>query len=215
MIRRLVASEITEAAPRRLGPVRALDPVAPIEHDIPVEEVQAYRTGYEEGFAAGESDARRLAEQQLSELENAARERIAQIEQALAQQHEQLTTLSASLSDAWQQQLDNVQSLAFELALRGLQYAFGAQQGDRVLLQRVCAALVDDYRDKAIRLGVSPADRPLLPAQLAGVDIEEVASLAPGACCLYTARGAIESSVSVRLDAIYQAMLASLTEGAA
>ncbi|MDE2154496.1 MAG: hypothetical protein KGJ32_01180 [Xanthomonadaceae bacterium] len=208
MIRRLSHDVIREAAVRRVVagggvPVAAVVPAA-----VSVDPVDAetYRSGYAEGFEAGESDGQRSATQRMQELEDTVRRRL----QELTEERDRLAALTGGLADAVQSHGEAVEALAIEVALASLARAFGQMQGDRQLLQRLCAQMAGEFRVKAVRMAVSAQDRPALPELVDGLEIVVEPGLAPGDCRVVTQRGQMESSIGQRLKAIYEVMLESL-----
>ncbi|MGC1548546.1 MAG: hypothetical protein WA777_08450 [Rhodanobacter sp.] len=211
MIRRLQHDAVLETIVRRaVSGGRDTEDVEALPADLVDLGATAYRDGYAEGFEAGEQDGRRDAEQRQQELEQELRLRLDDELQALTHARESLAALTAGLENALRGHNDAMQELAFEVALTSLSCAFGAMAGDGELLQRLCAQLVDEYRTKALRLGVAPSDLASLPEQIEGLDVVAETDLTAGHCRVLTARGHTESSIAMRLDAIYEAMRESL-----
>jgi flagellar biosynthesis/type III secretory pathway protein FliH len=167
---------------------------------------EAYRLGYAEGYETGESDGLRDAAQRMQELEDAARDRLAELER----ERERLAVLVGGLGEALHRHGEAMEELAFELALASLARAFGQMQGDDQLLRRLCTQMAAEVRAEAVRLVVSEPDRPLLPARIDGLEVETGRELVAGECLLETGRGRIESSIGQRLGAIHGAMLQTL-----
>ena len=212
MIRRLHHEDLLESiTPRSVVGGRVLQPASQEGLPQPDElDAQAYRQGYAEGFQAGEDDGRREAEQYQQAWEQETRQRLEEEGQSLIREREELATLTASLNQQLRAQSEEMEKLAFELALNGLSRALGAMQGDGELLQRLCGQMAEAYRGKATQLEVSAIDRAHLPEQLEGLDIVVDYGLSPGECRIVTERGYAESSIAMRLDAIHGAMLEAL-----
>jgi flagellar biosynthesis/type III secretory pathway protein FliH len=208
MIRRLPHDVVREAAARHKVTGGSLPPAPIIDAPALADPVdtEAYRSGYAEGYEAGESDGLRDATQRMQEQEDAAHNRL----QELADERDRLAVLIDSLSTAVRSHGEAMEALAIEVALASLARAFGQMQGDRQLLQRLCAQMVDEFRVKAVRVAVSVQDRPVLPERLDGLELVVEAGLARGDCRVVTERGYMESSIGQRLKAIYEVMLESL-----
>jgi flagellar biosynthesis/type III secretory pathway protein FliH len=87
---------------------------------------------------------------------------------------------------------------------------FVPSDDQRSVLELMCQRMAKDHRGKVLHLAVSPDDRGLLPARIEGLDVVETPALPSGSCRVVTENGQIESSVAVRLAAIYDSMLESL-----
>jgi hypothetical protein len=211
MIRRLSTDVVNEVTDRRLvnGGRGPSAPVAPLEPDD-MADAETFRSGYADGFEAGEQDGRRVAEEYRKTLEDDARRQLDAGLGELEHERERLAAFIGGLGDAVSRHDEDMRFLAFEIALASLGRAFGELPGDRPLLQRLCAGLIGEYRAKAERIHVSTADRAALPARIDGVDILVDGALADGECRLETAHGQVESSIAMRLRAIYDSMLGTL-----
>jgi flagellar biosynthesis/type III secretory pathway protein FliH len=171
---------------------------------------EAYRDGYEEGFAAGDADARRMAEQRMVELETAAAQRFEEAQQAVEREQQRLAALADTLEQGLRQHASEIEATACELAIAGWQHAFGSAAEDRDLLQRMIRALLEEHRGKAMSVHVSTEDRPLLPERIDGMELVEDNALKTGECRVHTAHGNVESSLRLRLRAICEAMFAAM-----
>lgn len=207
MIQRLARDALLEATTHRV--VAGGQPAAPVAETVVVEQdpaAEAYRLGYVEGYEAGESDGLRDAKQRMQKLEDAARDRLDELEG----ERERLSALIDGLGEAVNRHGDAMEALAFELALASLARAFGQMQDDGQLLRRLCARTAEEFRAKAVRLVVSAQDRSVLPEHIDGLEVEVGRGLTAGECLLETDRGQIESSIGLRLGAIHEAMLRTL-----
>jgi flagellar assembly protein FliH len=210
VIRRLQADTICEAADRRqvAGGRESPASIDIVESHDPVDAV-AYRTGYAEGFEAGESDGRREAAQRIQALEDQAHHRL----QELVTERERLVVLLEAMAEALPRHAASMEELAFEVALTSLSRAFGQLQDDRQLLQRLCTQVVEEFRTKAVRVCVSVDDRSALPEHIAGLEVIAESGLARGECRIVTERGQVESSIAMRLSTICDTMLETLGAG--
>lgn len=173
-------------------------------------QVQGYRQGYAEGFQAGEEDGRREAGQYQQAWEEETRKGIEEHYLAAQREREQLAALVQSLQAQLQAQQAAMEQQAFELALQSLSHAFGSKHDDGELLRRLCRQLSEEYRGKVVTLQVAAADRACLPDHLDGLEIAVEHALSGGECRIVTARGYADSSIALRLQAIYEAMLEAL-----
>ncbi|RUL72724.1 FliH/SctL family protein [Dyella choica] len=212
MIRRLPQHGLREsAAPRSISNAKASEP--PLAEALPQQDeldVRAYREGYGEGFKAGEEDGRREAEQFHQAWEEQTRKRLEEQHQLMVEEREQLAVLAANLQEQARAHGEEMEQLAFELALSSLARLVATMQDDGELMQRLCKQMAVDYRGKAVKLEVSPADHGHLPARIEGLEVMVEHSLSAGQCRLVTERGHAESSIADRLGAIYNAMLETL-----
>jgi len=213
MIRRLPHDAIIETRVRRgIGSTREHSAIeVPIVLNTDVEEdVVAYRDGYREGFEAGERDAIADADLRLQELELQLRQRFDAEMAALEGARVGLAALTDGLAEAIERYGQSMEGLSFEIALASLTHALGSMQEDDQLMRRLCSTMAQEYRAKATRICVAPADRAALPEHLENLEISVDTDLSPGHCRVVTAHGLTESSVALRLTAIYGAMLHTL-----
>jgi flagellar biosynthesis/type III secretory pathway protein FliH len=208
MIRRLRHDVIREAVVHHVvaGGSMPTTPVVDSTALADLADAEAYRTGYAEGYEAGESDGLRDAAQRMQELEDSARNRV----QELADEGDRLAALIDGIAEAVHSHNEAMEALAVEVALTSLTRAFGQMQGDRQLMQRLCVQVVDEFRVKAVRVAVSARDRAALPERLDGLEVVIEPGLVQGDCRVVTKRGHIESSIGQRLKAIYEVMIESL-----
>lgn len=216
MIRRFASGAVLETAERRHVAAGRGDGV-PAEPASPLDPADAtgYRDGYADGFEAGETDARRMTEQRLRELEERANERLEAASRVLAGERDRLAALLEGMTQALQQHDDAMRELAFEVALSSMAGLCGQMKGNGELLRGLCERVADEYRTKATRICVSPDDKALLPERIADLPVEAEPRMADGSCRVVTARGYVESSIGMRLTAIFEAMLETLGEGGA
>lgn len=211
MIRRLQRADVSEIATRR--PVSGAPAMRRDSLDVDTDtgvDAEAYRQGYAEGFEAGEQDGKREAIRFQEAWEREAKQLLEDQVAAAAKEKEALARLNEGLQTALREQAEAMQGLAFEVALAGMARAFGALRDDGELIRRMCAQMVEEYRMRAERLLVSPADRASLPDDFGGLAVQAEPDLRAGECRIEMARGQAESSIGARLDAIHCAMLASL-----
>lgn len=208
MIRRVPHDAIREAAVHRVVAGGSMPPASVVDARglADLVDVETYRSGYAEGYEAGESDGLRDAAQRMQELEDSARIRV----QELADERDRLATLIDGIAEAVHSHHEAMEALAIEVALASLARAFGQMQGDRPWVQRLCAQVVDEFRVKAVRVAVSAQDRAALPEHLDGLEVIVEPGLVQGDCRVVTRRGQMESSIGQRLKAIYEVMLESL-----
>ena len=214
MIRRLASGSVVETADRRhvAGGRGDTVPAASVQAADPANTV-GYREGYADGFEAGETDARRMTEQRLCELEEQANERLEVALRELTGERERLVALQVGMAQAVQCHDKAMRELAFEVALSSLAMLCAKPQEGGEPLRRLCEQMADEHRAKAIGICVSPGDRPLLPERIADLAIEAEPNMADGSCRVLMARGWVESSIAVRLSAICEAMLETLGTG--
>ena len=213
MIRRLQHDALVESiTPRTVtgGRILAAPVGIPLETPTDDTDAQAYRQGYAEGFQAGEEDGRREAEHYQQAWEQDTRQQMECEYQSLMQEREALSGLVSALHEQLRRYEESMEQAAFEVALSGLAHAFGSMQRDDELLGRLCMQMAEQYRGNAVQLTVSSADREHLPDHLEGLEVAVEHGLSSGECRIVTTRGYAESSIAVRLDAIYCAMLQSL-----
>lgn len=210
MIRRLTKGSIHEVSlPHALGRstnIHTSDPEQAAVVEEGLDAAAGFRSGYKDGYEAGEADGLSIAREQSKSLEDEANRRL---EEASAER-DRFADLCAGLESALSQHIDSMEAVAFEVALEGIARAFGESGGDAELLRRTCAQLSDEFRGRGIKLMVSEVDASAMPDRIGGIEWVTDASLASGQCRLITERGWHESSVDLRLKAIYRAMRESL-----
>jgi flagellar biosynthesis/type III secretory pathway protein FliH len=191
--------------------VAAVMPVPQLAQS-PTEDIDAiaYRQGYAEGFEAGEQDGQREMEQRRSELEVLARETLQAELVVLGERERRLVALTEGLEQSLRLHEQSMQELAFELGLAALQQVFLPSDDERPILERLCQRMAWDHRGKALHLAVSPDDRALLPERIDGLEVVESQALPAGSCRVVTESGDTESSIAVRLAAIYDSMIQTL-----
>jgi flagellar biosynthesis/type III secretory pathway protein FliH len=207
VIRRLQADAILEAVDHRMvAGGRELPELVPLAVPHDSADTAAYRAGYAEGFEAGEGDGLREATERMRTLEDEVQLRARE----LTAERERLAALTDGMAEALLRHAASMEQLAFEVALTSLARAFGELPEDRQLLQRLCAQMVEEFRVKAVRICVSTADRPTLPELIEGLEVTAEGELARGECRIVTERGQAESSIAMRLGAIFDTMLEAL-----
>lgn len=207
MIRRLQADTISEAVDRRrVAGGRELPASVGFAESHDAVDAVAYRTGYAEGFEAGESDGLREAAQRMKALDDEANCRLRE----LATERERLVAVMEGMTEALPRHAAVMEELAFEVALTSLSRAFGRLSGDGQLLRRLCTQVVEEFRVKAVRVCVSIEDRSVLPEHIEGLEVLAESGLARGECRIVTERGQAESSIAMRLQAICDTMLETL-----
>lgn len=207
MIRRLQADAILEAVDRRMvAGGRELPELVELAVPHDAADTAAYRTGYAEGFEAGESDGLREATERMQSLEDELQFRV----QELTAERERLAALTDGMAEALLRHAASMEELAFEVALTSLSRAFGRLSDDRQLLQRLCTQVAEEFRAKAVRVCVSMEDFADLPAHIDGLQVSAEGELARGECRIVTERGQVESSIAMRLSAIFDTMLEAL-----
>lgn len=210
MIRRVAAGTVTESFAHRAVAGGEAVLVAPPPTAVDDVDAAAYRKGYGEGFEAGEHDGLRDMEQRKLELEARANEALEIQLGVLSEKEHRLDALIRGMEDVLRQHGQGMQELAFELALRSLSQLFTMSESDRSMLARLCERMAQDHRGEARHMAVSPEDRPLLPERVAGLEVVETSSLSPGVCRIVSEHGDTESSVGIRLAAVYESMLGAL-----
>ncbi|WP_158755853.1 FliH/SctL family protein [Dyella sp. S184] len=211
MIRRLGTDAVLETIGRRLvAGGREVPPfVAPVHAEDP-SGTQAYRSGYAQGFEAGEQDGLRTVEAYKQQIETDARARLDAALQDLSRERERLASCAEGLGDALDRYGAALEDMAFEIALASLARSFGEMSGDHALLRRLCTQMVEEHRAKAVSLRVSTGDRAVLPEHISGLEVIEDAGLADGECRIETSHGHVETSMAMRLEAIVATMLDTL-----
>lgn len=211
MIRRLSTHAVLETGERRrvAGGRSEVAPEDPSQ-TIDAADAAGYRAGYADGFEAGDTDARRAAEERLRELEVQANERLEGALRELTDERQRLAALLEGMTHTLQQHDTATRELAFEVALSSMAALCGQWQEDRELLRRLCEQVSDEYRAKATRICVSPGDRALLPERIAELAVDADPQIADGTCRVITERGYVESSIAMRLKAITEAMLEAM-----
>jgi flagellar biosynthesis/type III secretory pathway protein FliH len=212
MIKRLHRGLMVESiTPRTVNGGVIIEPAA-FEPAVGSDDVdaRAYRDGYTEGFEAGERDGRREAErlQQTWELES--RQCMERELQALARERMALSTLLTSIDEQLRSHVVGMEQSAYELALASIEHILGISAKEKILVRRLCERMAEDYRGKATQLAVSASDRDSLPDHLEGLDVAVDHDLNAGECRITTHRGHVESSIGIRIGAIYRSMLESL-----
>jgi flagellar biosynthesis/type III secretory pathway protein FliH len=210
MIKRVAADTVMESSLRRPVVGGALAPLAFASEPGDDIDAAAYRKGYGEGFEAGEQDGLRDMELRRLELESQASDALESKLRVLAEKEGRLDALTRGMEDVLQRHEQGMLELAFELAWRSLYHLFSATDDDRTVLARLCERMASDHRGEGRHMAVSPDDRALLPERVGGLDVVEASDLPPGVCRIVGEHGDTESSVQIRLAAIYESMLGAL-----
>jgi flagellar biosynthesis/type III secretory pathway protein FliH len=211
MIRRLGTDAVLETIGRRL--VAGGHEVSPFVAPVLAQEpsgTQAYRSGYVQGFETGEKDGLRAVEEYKDKIETDARAKLDTALQDMCRERERLATCAQGLRNALERYGAALEDMAFEIALASLARSFGEMSGDHALLRRLCTQMVEEHRAKGVSLRVSTGDRAVLPEHISGLEVIDDAGLADGACRIETPHGHVETSIAMRLEAIYATMLDTL-----
>jgi len=210
VIRRFDPGALTEmTTPRAVGRIRdALQESAAVDED----DQAAYSDGYADGFAVGQSDGLRDAEQRMTKLEAEAQRQADQASAVLLGESENLAKLAGGIRGALDRHASDVEALSVELAFMALTRALSELEGDRTLVVRICASLLEEYRAAAQELFVSAEDVDHISGRIDGVQVTMDTTLASGECRIGTSRGAVKTSVGQRLEALHHAFLQGLGE---
>lgn len=208
MIRRLPGSVVLEKATRRVVAGNKLPSLVVADSIAATDsaELVGYRNGYAEGFEAGESDGRQEANRRMQIIEeDAARHR-----SELTFEQERFQRLIDGMEGAMARHQKVMEATAYELALMCLTRAFGHLQKDRQLLKRLCTQVAGEFHAKGIHLAVSAEDKAFLPDAIGGLRLIDEPALAQGTCRIVIGRGYAETSVEMRLAAIYDTIREAL-----
>jgi flagellar biosynthesis/type III secretory pathway protein FliH len=209
VIRRLQRDVLLESiAPRAVRGGQVPDAAQPDFVEAPTDELdaQAYRQGYAEGFQAGEQDGRREAEAYQQAWEEETQKHLQEALQSAVRERERLAALAAGLDEQLRMHAAAMEQLAFDMALRGLSHAFGSMREDGESIRRLCRQMAAEYRGRAMRLEVAPADRDALPDSIDGLEVVLEHALPAGTCRIVTGRGYAESSLEAREQAVLEAI---------
>ncbi|HEX7814757.1 hypothetical protein [Dyella sp.] len=218
MIRRLHPDSIVESIARRAlvnepevvpssGSAQAWPVVSAETESI---DTVAFRKGYAEGFEAGEQDAAAEYTRRESDLQKRAADALQAQEAAWEAKHARLDNLLGQLADSVKLHANAMHELAFELAALTLQEVFTTSDADRSLMLRVCERLAQERRGQGAHLEVSVVDRAWLPERIDGLVVSESITLSAGECRLVGEYGVSETSIAMRLDAVFAAMRTAL-----
>lgn len=167
----------------------------------------ARQEGQAKGLAEAEADVSRRVEAIASRLEaehQAAMERL----QARASAVSKLADgLAAAVSD----HASVAEEVAVEAAFAAVLRILGDKATERSLVREVCQQALAARGAGMATLRLSPADREGL--DIDAIDLQVVAdpSLAPGQCILESTRGASDTGLDVRLEAMKRAFLDGLS----
>jgi flagellar biosynthesis/type III secretory pathway protein FliH len=122
----------------------------------------------------------------------------------------ELNTLLKSLDAAFVLRAREAQDLAVETAYAALVRVLGQKSADRQLMRELCEEALKARGIGAATLRLSPADHADVALEDTHLLVVADSSLSPGQCVLESPRGASDTGLDVRLEAIRRAFLDGL-----
>lgn len=185
----------------------AADPAEQLqrEHDQALE--AARRIGREQGLADADAEVTRRVDAIAKRLE--AEHRIAM--DRLEARTTEVASLGDGLAAAIAGHARTAEEVAVEAAFAALLRVLGERAADRSLVRDLCQQALSARGVGTATLRLAPEDREGL--DIDAVDLQVVAdpSLSPGQCILESPRGASDTGLDVRLEAMKRAFLDGLS----
>lgn len=190
-----------------LSPASAVAPAAPAgptERERILE--AARREGYAQGLSEADAEISRRVREALAEFE----EHRAQAESRTNAAIESLAQLARGVEAAVSEHQRIAEETAVEAAYAALLRLLEGRADDRSLLLDFCRQALHDSGIGAASLRVAPSEAVDVLRQALGIPVIEDASLGAGQCVVESARGASDTGLDVRLEAMRQAFLGGL-----
>lgn len=193
------------------APVAMPTPVAPnpaderrLEHQAVLE--KARREGLAQGLADAEAELAKRVEAVALKLREAQRLDAQRLETRVAALDESISGLASALA----QHARHAEEVAVEAAFAALVRVLGQKSADRALMRELCEEALKSRGIGAATLRLSPADHPDVDLGDTHLSVVADSSLSPGQCVLESPRGASDTGLDVRLEAIKRAFLDGL-----
>lgn len=197
-----------------LGPISqagaapsASDPAERLRH----EREQAFESARRDGLAKGLADAEAEIARRVDHVASRLRSEHEAAMDQLGTRSEAMAQLANGLSSALAGQARDAEEVAVEAAFAALLRVLGDKAADRRLMRELCQQALASRGAGMATLRLSPDDHAGL--ELDAVDLQVIADpvLQPGQCILESARGASETGLDVRLEAMKRAFLDGLS----
>jgi flagellar biosynthesis/type III secretory pathway protein FliH len=199
----LAAPAASAAPPPR---VEAADPADQRRRELE----EAFAAARREGLAKGLSEADDELANRVEAITAKLRESQRLDAQRLEARITELNTLLKSLDAAFVLRAREAQDLAVETAYAALVRVLGQKSADRQLMRELCEEALKARGIGAATLRLSPADHADVALEDTHLLVVADSSLSPGQCVLESPRGASDTGLDVRLEAIRRAFLDGL-----
>lgn len=170
----------------------------------------AFETARREGLAKGLADADAEVAKRVEAIAVKLRESQRLDAQRLEARIGELNTLTKSLDAAFALRAREAQDVAVETAYAALVRVLGQKSADRQLMRELCEEALKLRGLGAATLRLSPADHADVALEDTHLSVVADSSLSPGQCVLESPRGASDTGLDVRLEAIRRAFLDGL-----
>lgn len=213
-----LAAALAAPAPAATAAQTAADEPAPDPAALLAQErervlAQARRDGEAAGLARADAELQAQRERVRAEIEAANAERAQALEDERGELRALAQNLSRQLAEAEAQMREAVVEVAYAALCRALGEREAAARGQTTAA--LCAQLLDEYRHRPATLRIGPEAFDAVDAAVAGqAELRVLAdpTLRPGECRLETRKGAYDTRLEDRLDALKQALLRGLAE---
>ena len=170
--------------------------------------VEAARVeGKQKGLADAEAEIARRVDAVPARLETEHRRAVQELQARIAE----VSALGDALSAAIRQHAATSEETAMEAAYAALLRVLGERAADRTLMRELCLQALAARGAGTATLKVSAQDREDLRIEANNLQIVADPGLLPGQCVLESARGASDTGLDVRLEAMKQAFLDGLS----
>lgn len=166
----------------------------------------ARREGHAQGMAEAEAEIARRVDAISAKL---GAEHTARL-QELDTRAQALSRLAEGLRAAQAVHAREAEDAAVEAAYAALLRVLGDKAADRSLMRDLCLQALQARGAGAATLRLSPPDAALMELDAADLQLVADAALLPGQCVLESSRGASETGLDVRLEAMKRAFLDGL-----
>lgn len=192
------------------------EPVVDPQVALEAERARIFEQARNAGHAAGLKQAEAEIAQRAAEAERSVKAAHAAETAQLAQSKQRLARLLDAVPDAVAEFDEQLEASVVEATFAAVTRVLGELAAERDLIVRVCEQALAECRQRPAVLRVG-GDAVELVSELAGDELRVLGddALPPGQCRIETASGRYETSLELRLEALKQALLRSLSAGAA
>lgn len=186
--------------------------IAPLAQSGPSEREKAFELARREGYAAGLSEAEAEVARRVAEVAANLEEKVRAEHARLNDAMETVSRLGRGIEAALVDYARLAEEVAVEAAYAAILRLLEVRDTDRALVSEFCRQALASFGSGAKTVRLAPGDVVDRLAGEFGVTVVEDPSLAPGQCVIESLRGASDTGLDVRLEAMRLAFLEGLAE---
>lgn len=171
-----------------------------------------YKQAYLDGFAAGQEDGRKEAQQQNSRTLGKLQDALAEAAAARRDWQEGMALAAARFEQACAQQQEQIAQLAAEVAELAVRKIVGRLHADRRAVSAVCRETIDALGLKTVEVRISQSDLAGFPELAPAIELVGDPSLKAGECLLRSPLGDIDAGIATQLAQLRESLVAALAQ---